>query len=811
MNYENFRADRSREFEAWKQQRQQQQQQQQPPRAQVGEAIQSLDRLRVGDIFQRNSNRPRRRILSITPTGVTAQRVDSNGNLTGTPRDLSLSSIRDHKVTEHGDTGPRVGIGGKIENPEQLRPGDFIQNEQLVSEGRLRKILEVLPNGDLKTQRVDAQTGRDYGRPQTTPRTWITREAPHDAYSQYERVVDPTAGRAERERQERERREQQREQQRRERAEREERERLERLDREREERRERPHIPVGDTLEQPRQLRVGDFFSNAHLRSLNQHREVVTIKPNGQVISRIMNDQGEQVAAPTVLEAALFRQHGPYKRTIGAGHVISSPGDVGPGSYVAKGDKTYRVVHRTPTALHLQDVHEGRGVGRPTKVRKADLEGGDYKIAVSPRQAETGHRLKSFSDVRVGQVVRAMHHRTPKWVRVKSIGADKIKVQPVNAQTGDDEGEAEELSKTDLKQWAYLTNPGNLPEVLLPPLETPPGGFAEPGHGELTINQQPGRYDDIRITLTGATEASLSRLLGPKAAGKNPKHVIADLAGAGGMAKSLKTLYISVDGNTVHVSGDGDNIRDYSRNIHFSGDGSPNRIYNSHFRLRESAPKQMGLRCFATQVAAAREFGFGEIGVQAAGNAPFQEGTYNGYYVWPRFGYDKAFPSNTFHDMPRSIQDAIREIRPGAPRGLRFLDVMEASQEARDWWRDHGREQNMTFDLSEGSRNLEYLTKYVQEVPKDKHCLGADQFLNRAASKKDTGKGKDDLYEWYPTFGPEEEEISDRIWDAMGAETRKKNKKKKRKKKATQNLVDLATDNDVFRKLLLTELKKGES
>jgi hypothetical protein len=117
----------------------------------------------------------------------------------------------------------------------------------------------------------------------------------------------------------------------------------------------------------------------------------------------------------------------------------------------------------------------------------------------------------------------------------------------------------------------------------------------------------------------------------------------------------------------------------------------------------------------------------------------------------------------------------------------------------------------MTFDLSEGSRNLEYLTKYVQEVAKDKHGLGADQFLNRAASKKDKGKGKDDLYEWYPTFGPEEEEISDRIWDAMGAETRKKNKKKKRKKKATQNLVDLATDNDVFRKLLLTELKKGES
>ncbi|MEE8325631.1 MAG: hypothetical protein V3R58_01195, partial [candidate division NC10 bacterium] len=535
---------------------------------------------------------------------------------------------------------PRMNIGGKIQNPEQLRAGDFIQNDQLSNSGLVRKILEVLPNGDIKTQQMNAETGRNRGRPETTPRTWITREAPHSAYGQYERVADPAEGAAAR--QERERAQQ--EQQRQERAQQQERERLERLDREREERREQPHIPVGDKIENPRQLRIGDIFSNNHLRNQNQHRVVVTIKPNGEVVTRGMDAHGRQVISPTVLTADWLSRHEPYTRMIGPGHVITSPADVGPGSYVTKGDKTYRVVHRTGTAIHLQDVHQGRGVGRPVKVKKADLDDGDYKIAVTPRQAETGERIKTFSDMRQGQVFRAMHHRDPKWVRVESIGADKIKIQPVNAQTGENEGEPEELSKTDLKRWAYLAKTGNLPEALLPALEAPSGGFAEPGSGPLVSNTQPGRYDDVRFTLSGATEEALKQLLGPKAAGRNPKHVIADLVGAGGLANSLNNISISVSsyrpGSTdITVSGGGDHITTMHRTISYR-DGEPSSISNGAFSLRSSAPKAMGLKMFATEVAAARDMGFKAIHVSAAGHGPWRDGEYNGYYVWPRFGYN---------------------------------------------------------------------------------------------------------------------------------------------------------------------------
>jgi hypothetical protein len=498
---------------------------------------------------------------------------------------------------------------------------------------------------------------------------------------------------------------------------------------------------------------------------------------------------------------------------MGPGHTITSPSDVGNGTYVKKGDKTYRVVHRTATALHLQDVHDGRGVGRPTKIRKSDLEGGDYKIAVTPRSAETGERIKNFSDLRQGQVIRAMHHRDPQWVRVESIGADKIKIQPLDPQTAEPVGEPEELGKTDLKRWAYLTKTGNLPEALLPPLEEPPGGFAEAGSGELTSNLQPGRYDDVRISLSGVSEEQLKQILGPAAEGKNPKHVIADLAGAGGLASSLNSVTISVStyqgSAEITVTGAGSHIQNMSRYISFRN-GRPNYISNSHFRLASTAPKYMGLKMFATQVATARDMGFKHITVSAAGNGPWRDGEYNGYYVWPRFGYDGPFPSYTFDRMPPNVQEQIRQVRPSAPSGLRYLDVMMAGQETRDWFKEHGSSSDLDFPLDSGSRSLEYLTEYVQDIARKSGSIGADQFLNRAAKKKK--KDKDGPpYEWYPTFGPEQEEISDAVWDRMGDRIRKKNKKKERKKQATRNLVDLATHNDAFRKLLLTELKKGDA
>jgi len=870
MNYENFRNTIGREYEAWKQQRQQQQQQQpQPvgrlepgsqvqsldqlsegmvlkseagtpqnirvvsvddhvvrfqwkkddgswssrtrtsgaenflrrnyvlqereeeaqPRAQVGERVQSLDRLRVGDVIQSDrQNAPRRRIVEISGNNVRTENLDEDGGLIGRSH-ISGSQIENHKIIEQADEGPRVSVGDNIDDTNQLRAGDVISNNVLRNHGTVRKVLEVLPNGDLKTQRVNARNGSPMEDPQTTPRLQIQRSGPYSNYGQYRREPNPDE---EQQRQEQQRQEQQRQEQQRQEQQRQEQQRQE----------QQPHVPVGEPITLPGALRVGDTFRNDYLKGSSLYREVVEIRPDGTVMARLMHESGRQRAGPEPFTAASIRNHGPYKRFIGPGHTVSSPSDVGPGTYVKKGDNLYRVVHRTKTQFQIQDVHEGRGVGRPTRVRKADLEGGEYKIALSPEGAETGQRVTSFARLREGQVVKAMHYRNPKWVRVESIG-DKLKIQPINAETGNPEGEPEELSKTDLKRWAYLTKTGSLPEALLPPLEEPPGGFAEPGKGELSPNMQSGRYDDVRISVTGGNDGTLRRLLNLPADGPKPRHVIADLSGAGGLAKSLKSLSIKVRGSEVTVTGAGDHINSMRRYISFQ-DRSPYSISNSHFTLRSSAPPSMGLKMFATQVAAANKYGFKHINVSAAGHGPWRNDQYNGYYVWPRFGYDGNFPSSKFERMPEEIQNQIRQIRPEAPNGLRFLDVMMASQEARDWWKDRGSRSDLSFDLDSDSRSFKYLTEYVRDVAKKKANVGADKFLNRAAAKKD----QKDQHEWYPTFGPEEEEISDEIWDKMGEEVRETNEKKERKKKAATYLLDLAGEVPQFRALLLKELVK---
>lgn len=762
------------------------------PRAAVGERVQSADRLRVGDIIRSAPGRERK-ILEITGNQIKTQRIDSQGRPQQSPQTYSITNLANHKMVEHADEGPRKQIGESVSNTDELRVGDFIENDHLANHGIVRKVVEILSNGNLRTQRMSARSGSPVGNVEEIPKEQIERRGRFSGYGQYKRVADPTEGaaaRAERERQQRE-----------------EQARREEEERRRQEGREQPHVGVGETINHPRALRVGDTFRNSYLEGMNKYRKVVEIRPNGQVMTQLFNENGRSEGSPEPFRAEAIRQYGPYKRFMGPGHTVESPEDVGKGTYIKKDDRLYRVVHRTSTRIEVQDVHEGRGVGRPTTLSKRDLESGDYKIAVTPARAETGERLTSLNDLRSGQVVKAMHHRTPKWVRVESIGADKVKVQPVNSQTGEPEGDAEELSTKDLKTWAYLAKTGNLPEALLPPLEAPPGGFAPPGQGKLTPNFQPGRYDDVRIRMTGATEERMRQLLGlPE--GEDPKHVLADLAGAGGIATSLASLSISVDGYggrySVSVTGSGTHIRNMSRTITFR-DGAPYSLSNDHFKLASSAPKGMGLKMFATQVGAGLKYGFKHISVSAAGSGPWRDGQYNGYYVWPRFGYDGAFSSSYFERMPRHIQDKIREIRPSAPSGLRFLDVMMAGEEARKWWKDNGTSSSLKFKLGAQSRSVQYLTDYVRAVARKEAEVGADQYLNRAAAEE----GNDTKHEWYPTFGPDEEQISDAIWDRLGEDERKKNEKKKRNKKATAYLVDLASEDPLFRQLLRKELLKG--
>jgi hypothetical protein len=87
----------------------------------------------------------------------------------------------------------------------------------------------------------------------------------------------------------------------------------------------------------------------------------------------------------------------------------------------------------------------------------------------------------------------------------------------------------------------------------------------------------------------------------------------------------------------------------------------------------------------------------------------------NGYYTWPRFGYNESIVS-----IRKKDPDLARKIREEFPDAKSILDVM-ITKEGRDWWKANGTDLfNARFDLQEGSRSRFVLDTYLEE--REKKC-----------------------------------------------------------------------------------------
>jgi hypothetical protein len=115
-----------------------------------------------------------------------------------------------------------------------------------------------------------------------------------------------------------------------------------------------------------------------------------------------------------------------------------------------------------------------------------------------------------------------------------------------------------------------------------------------------------------------------------------------------------------------------------------------------HIHLRRLQGVGLGLQMFLRQVRNAVMLGVDRI-TAVAGRRRDE----NGYYTWPRFGFDGH--------LPRSLR---RMTPPNCGGATNVLDVM-ASEEGRRWWREHGDTIRVTFDLADGSRSRETLREYA--------------------------------------------------------------------------------------------------
>lgn len=165
---------------------------------------------------------------------------------------------------------------------------------------------------------------------------------------------------------------------------------------------------------------------------------------------------------------------------------------------------------------------------------------------------------------------------------------------------------------------------------------------------------------------------------------------------------------------TVEVEGYADEVKLSVEHPKFAATriirkNSEGKIYieNAVFKVNEwQQGKGIGADIFSNQVESATQNGVSYIQCDAAGDAGDESG-YNGYYTWPRLGYD----------IP------IEEIRTGAKQDIKWKfpeaktiqDVFK-TKEGRAWWKEHGSHlDGMKFDLTPGSRSMQILKTYNQE------------------------------------------------------------------------------------------------
>ncbi|WP_156173782.1 hypothetical protein [Cupriavidus basilensis] len=125
-------------------------------------------------------------------------------------------------------------------------------------------------------------------------------------------------------------------------------------------------------------------------------------------------------------------------------------------------------------------------------------------------------------------------------------------------------------------------------------------------------------------------------------------------------------------------------------------------IVNESFLLKTEYQNQgLGVRSFAIEATEASAQDFSKIVTEAVGSR--DSAHFNGYYTWPRLGYDAELEPGERARLPEPLQYATT-----------VLDLMD-SEEGRAWWYENGAGRLMEFDLKPDSRSWAILNRYMQE------------------------------------------------------------------------------------------------
>lgn len=141
-------------------------------------------------------------------------------------------------------------------------------------------------------------------------------------------------------------------------------------------------------------------------------------------------------------------------------------------------------------------------------------------------------------------------------------------------------------------------------------------------------------------------------------------------------------------------------IKDYAIRVFADAATGERGIRNEVLERIANAPDGFILRLFSQQVAAAARYDYARILTYAAGKPG---GHMNGYYTWPRIGYDGTFSAEESAKLPENLRTA------------QTVQDLMASPEGRQWWKTNGWAKELSFDLKAGSRSRQVLENYLVE------------------------------------------------------------------------------------------------
>lgn len=104
-----------------------------------------------------------------------------------------------------------------------------------------------------------------------------------------------------------------------------------------------------------------------------------------------------------------------------------------------------------------------------------------------------------------------------------------------------------------------------------------------------------------------------------------------------------------------------------------------------------------GTKVTIQQVAHAERLGIERIDALASGSFGGED---NGYYSWPRVGYDGDIPAY---------------IRPAPPKGETRVSQLMRNKAGRDYWLKHGSDIHVSFDVRPGSLSRKVLSRYAKQ------------------------------------------------------------------------------------------------